>query len=145
MYFSSGTTWTQEILWQICNDGIIDTRPIAERYPFIDEKDQLNNFYQWSNPTEMQAALDSMPSPRLLKTHLPYGLAPKGKDEATKPRYIYVMRNPKDAAVSLYHHYRATKTFPYDKPWDHFFGLFMKNEGRKRFIITLNQQRHGQS
>ena len=93
----------------------------------------------------MLATLDSVSSPRRLKTHLPYGVAPKGKDEATKPRYIYVMRNPKDAAVSLYHHYRATKTFPYDKPWDHFFGLFMKNEGRKWFIITLNQQRYGQS
>ena len=130
----TGTTWTQEIIWQIYHDGETDSRILSERFPFIEAVVLPHHPHHTTNPKEMLATFASMPSPRLLKTHLPYGLAPKGKDEATKPRYICVMRNPKDAAVSLYHQCNAWEIFAYNKPWDHFFNLFMKNEGRKAAI-----------
>lgn len=43
-----------------------------------------------------------MPSPRLIKTHLPMQLLPK--DIWTKkPKIIYVVRDPRDAFVSSFH------------------------------------------
>ena len=141
----TGTTWTQEIIWQIYHDGETDSRILSERFPFIEAVVLPHHPHHTTNPKEMLATFASMPSPRLLKTHvhLPYSLAPKGKDESTKPRYICVMRNPKDAVVSLYHHYIAWKVFAYNKPWDHFFNLFMKNEGRKAAIAPSNKVPNG--
>ena len=133
----TGTTWTQEIIWKIYHDGETDSRILTERFPFIEAVVLPHHPHHTTNPKEMLSTFASMPSLRLLKTHLPYGLAPKGKDEATKPRYICVMRNPKDAVVSLYHHWSALAVFPYNQPWDHFFNLFMKNEGRKATIPLL--------
>ena len=76
----------------------------------------------------IERLFESFPSPRVFKTHLPYGLVPKPRDQATKPRYIYVMRNPKDTAVSYFHHNAG---FPRgaNVSWDEFFELFMKGEG----------------
>lgn len=73
---------------------------------------------------------ESFPEPRVFKTHLTFEMVPKGCDEETKPRYIYVMRNPKDTFVSIYHHLH---NMPYikDKPtWDVAFARFMKGDGK---------------
>ena len=40
-------------------------------------------------------------------------------------KYIYVYRNPKDAAVSYYHHMKAMTG---SIPWDAFFEMFIKGE-----------------
>ncbi|XP_078609331.1 sulfotransferase 1B1-like [Branchiostoma floridae x Branchiostoma japonicum] len=48
--------------------------------------------------------LADMPSPRLVITHLPIHLAPKGISKPqNKVKVLVPMRNPKDTAVSLYH------------------------------------------
>ncbi|OWF34644.1 sulfotransferase 1C4-like [Mizuhopecten yessoensis] len=46
---------------------------------------------------------DNMPSPRILNTHMPFRVLPS---DVTKKRLkiIFVQRNPKDVAVSLFHH-----------------------------------------
>ncbi|KAK3745841.1 hypothetical protein QZH41_014930 [Actinostola sp. cb2023] len=49
-------------------------------------------------------------------------------DGATKPKYIYVIRNPKDVAVSFYHHYQGFKMYEFDHPWDEFFEMFIENK-----------------
>ncbi|KAL9979666.1 hypothetical protein ACROYT_G017366 [Oculina patagonica] len=67
----------------------------------------------------------SFPVPRVFKTHLTYDLIPKGSDETTKPRYIYVMRNPKDAFVSIYHHRRNMPYLKEIPTWDEAFEHFM--------------------
>lgn len=97
-------------------DGII--RPV----PF--------NPYYASCPVMIERMFESFPSPRVFKTHLPYDLVPKARDQATKPCYIYVMRNPKDAAVSYYNHDLAMPgNDPPKLSWDEFFELFIKGEG----------------
>lgn len=72
----------------------------------------------------------SFPVPRVFKTHLTYEMVPKGHDDATKPRYIYVMRNGKDAFVSHYHHHRNMPYAQEIPSWDEAFGIFMKGEGK---------------
>jgi hypothetical protein len=48
------------------------------------------------------------------------------RNDAEPCKYIYVARNPKDCAVSLFHHMRAFKGFEFTGEWDEFFELFMK-------------------
>lgn len=47
-----------------------------------------------------------MPGPRFIKSHLPLNLLPIDLWQKN-PRIVYVARNPKDAAISYYHHYRG--------------------------------------
>lgn len=45
-----------------------------------------------------------LPAPPIYKTHasLPLFFA-----DVTKPKFIFVSRNPKDTAVSMFHHFRS--------------------------------------
>lgn len=45
--------------------------------------------------------INDMPSPRFIKSHLPWQLLPTELD-TVKPRIIYTARNPKDLCVSFY-------------------------------------------
>ncbi|XP_055850394.1 sulfotransferase 1C2A-like [Episyrphus balteatus] len=55
-----------------------------------------------------------MPSSRIIKSHLPIHMLPKGL-WTVKPKIIFVTRNPKDAILSYYYHlcnlgvFRGTK------------------------------------
>ena len=48
------------------------------------------------------------------------------RDPVTPCKYIYVARNPKDCAVSLFHHMRGFKGFEYSLEWDQHIENFMK-------------------
>lgn len=54
--------------------------------------------------------VDKMSSPRFIKTHLPIQLLPD-QIWTIKPKIIYVTRNPKDVAVSYYHHYKILRRY----------------------------------
>ena len=132
VHFLIGTTWTQEIVWQIIHNGKIDYQRLDIRMPRIDGMimPRPDVPYPARTPDMIQKMFESFPSPRVFKTHLPYDLVPKPGDQATKPKYIYVMRNPKDNAVSMYHHHLTLPLEP--KPsWDEFFELY------KYFVINL--------
>lgn len=55
-------------------------------------------------------------------------MMPGGLPHASPAKYIYVARNPKDAAVSLYFHTRRSLIYQYTGPWDHFFQLFVNGK-----------------
>jgi len=103
-YPKSGTTWVREILWQIFHDGATSNVHIGDRVYWFDmhpllrrrgaEKDE-------SSPSP-RPIVELLPSPRLFHSHLPYRLIPKGQDESTVCKYIYIARNPKDVVVSFY-------------------------------------------
>ena len=75
--------------------------------------------------------INNLPSPRILKTHLPYNIVPKSASEDGKCKYIYVARNPKDVAVSFFKYVTSLKKFGngYNGPWEFFAKLFIEGNG----------------
>ena len=49
--------------------------------------------------------------PRIIKTHLSYDMLPEGLRENRKAKIIYVNRNPRDAVVSFYNHFKVLEEF----------------------------------
>nr|XP_042712228.1 sulfotransferase 1 family member D1-like isoform X2 [Chrysemys picta bellii] len=78
-------------------------------------------------PKSGVAQLAKMPSPRLVKTHLPVQLLPDSFWE-NNCKIIYVARNAKDVAVSYYHFYQMAKMHPEPGTWDEFLEKFVTGE-----------------
>lgn len=99
-----GTTWTQEMIWLLAND--LDYKGAAvsllERYNFFEIEILLPNIHNKEYSGNIDK-LNKARSPRFIKSHLPVGLLPK-QLWTVKPTIIYTSRNPKDTAVSWYHH-----------------------------------------
>jgi hypothetical protein len=64
---------------------------------------------------EDMSTIDSLKSPRVLNTNLPFRWLPK-KHVESGGKIIHVIRNPKDVCVSLYYHFIGS-------------GLFVHSEG----------------
>jgi len=105
-YPRSGTTWMQMILYQMTTRGEMDFQHISEVCPWFERNIVAGR------------DLEALPSPRVFKTHLRHYLLPK------RPcRHIYVARNGKDVAVSLFHFYRSH--FGFGGEFADFFEMFM--------------------
>ncbi|XP_038626066.1 sulfotransferase 1C1-like [Tachyglossus aculeatus] len=119
-YAKAGTTWTQEIVDMIQNDGDVQKCHRAntfDRHPFL----------EWTLPPPLNSGLDlalKMPSPRTLKTHLPVQLLPPSFWEHNC-KIIYIARNAKDCLVSYYHFSRMNKTIPDPGTWEEYMESFM--------------------
>ena len=80
----------------------------------------------------------ALPSPRMIKSHLPYQTTPKSANEDDQCKYIYVARNPKDVAVSFFHfveHWKKVGISSYNGPWEFFSKLFIEGKGKLFFFI----------
>ncbi|XP_034275698.1 sulfotransferase 1C2-like isoform X1 [Pantherophis guttatus] len=119
-YPKSGTTWIQEIVDMIQQEGDLEKcqrASVHHRHPFI----------EWARPFQTLAGVDQadmMPSPRTLKTHLPVQLLPKSFWTANC-KFIYMARNPKDCLVSYFHFQRMNKTLPHPGTWEEYLEIFM--------------------
>lgn len=112
----TGTTWVQEIVYLISTN--LDFRSAAarnleQRFPF------LEYFYPGVS------TIEKAPDVRLIKTHLPYSLLPESV-RTENPKIIYVIRNPKDVCVSLFHFTRLLKDTGYEGTFTDFFESFIK-------------------
>ncbi|XP_055852810.1 sulfotransferase 1 family member D1-like [Episyrphus balteatus] len=97
----SGTTWMIELVWLLHSNFDYETAlKIAQevRVPYL----ELNAIVP-NQPNSIDL-IDKMASPRIIKSHLPIHLLPKGL-WTVKPKIIFVTRNPKDAILSYYHHH----------------------------------------
>uniref|UniRef100_A0A8C4TNX4 Sulfotransferase n=1 Tax=Erpetoichthys calabaricus TaxID=27687 RepID=A0A8C4TNX4_ERPCA len=143
-YPKAGTTWMIEIMDSIRQGGItkeITTIPSHERTPFL----------ELSSMGTLPAGVDllkDMPSPRLVKTHLPFQLVPQSFwDKGCK--VIYVARNAKDILVSYFFFHKITPILPHAGTWDDFFESFLSGNGEcvhsdLSSLSVLDDQHHRQ-
>ena len=113
----------QEIVWQILHEGEVNDTSTVKRVPFLDAA--TNAQYA------MKPVIETMPSPRLLKTHFTYDAIAKHLNENTKCKYVYIARNPKDVAVSYFNFMTARSSLNgYNGPWEFFLKLFLEGNGK---------------
>ena len=96
-YPKSGNTWTRFLLGNVLNP--------AERITFANVEHKVPDIHAQS-----KKGLLRTPRPRLIKSH-----------ECFDPRYrrvIYIVRDPRDVAVSAYHYDRKEKNIADDFPVD---------------------------
>ncbi|XP_058054102.1 luciferin sulfotransferase-like [Anopheles bellator] len=100
----SGTTWTEEMVWLINHD--LDYQrargvKLNVRSTFLEIHAIADRF-----AIDTIAIAENAPRPRQIKSHLPVSLLPR-QLWTVKPKIVYVARNPKDVAISLYYHSRV--------------------------------------
>ncbi len=111
-YPKSGTTWMEQIVHLLANNGEQGDKVLSEAIPWLE------------GAATRYGGLDNLivnsGDRRYFHSHLPLSLMPMfGK---TKAKYIYVARNPKDNAVSYYYH--ACSKMGYEGSWKEFFQLY---------------------
>ncbi|KPJ06273.1 Sulfotransferase family cytosolic 1B member 1 [Papilio machaon] len=144
-YPRSGTTWTQAIVWLLAYDLDFSTAnktPLEERSVFLEfpmlmhkvlldklkkvhagKEEKLKALDLVSVPGTVQVA--AMPSPRIIKTHLPMSLLPPSLPDSCK--VVYVARDPRDVAVSFYHLTSEFQSFKFNGDFKSFWSLFVKD------------------
>ena len=131
-YPKCGTTWTQEMVWQIVNkcDFERGKLPLFERFPFLEIDTLIKD-----RPLDILDNLEKQEGQRLIKTHLPLSLLPDNLLETGK--VVYVARNPKDVLVSYYHHHKLVRGHDYTGDLPGFSKWFMKEQvSLKLLLIT---------
>ncbi|KAM4697363.1 sulfotransferase 1C1-like [Rhinophrynus dorsalis] len=122
-YPKAGTTWVQEIVDLIMAEGDVQKSmraPCFIKIPFL----------ELAVPEPIPLGLDvaeKMPSPRIIKTHLPVQLVPPSFWEKNT-KVVYVARNAKDCMVSYYHFQRMNKGLPDPGTWENYFSTFLFGE-----------------
>jgi len=133
-----GTHWAQEMVWLLANDLDYEgakTPLVPDRWNFIDISALLDKQFMAEAMKQHigdiqsgQGALSmtgdpNRPSPRFVKSHLPMSMNnPRLLDTC---KVVYVARNPKDAAVSAYHHCRLWKIHNFTGDLELFVKYFM--------------------
>lgn len=128
-----GTTWTQEMVWQIVNGCKFEEGkkiPLWLRSPFLEFQGITNlaehggeNFLKLMAKSSLTLSNEAI-SPRVLKSHLPMDMLNPNLLDTCK--VIYVARNPKDCCVSFYHHMRLfQQAYKFEGTFDDFSELFV--------------------
>jgi len=103
----SGNTWTRFLIGNlISQDGLLTFNNIESRVPEI-----------YANSDQ---AMQNLPRPRILKSHETF--------EPHYPHVIYIVRDPRDVAVSKYHYNVATGRHPTSYPIEDFVPRFIAGE-----------------
>ena len=113
-YPKCGTTWMQNIVWLIMHRAV----PLGP-------EDRITDLIPHLEEVGAEE-VESLPHPRVLKTHLPFSMSPYHR----KARYIYVLRNPFDCVVSFYHHTRGfVQHYDFlEGSFDDYFRCFVQGE-----------------
>ncbi len=111
-YPRSGNTWTRFLLGNLLYpDDPVSFSNIESRIPEI-----------YFNRDRF---MRSLPRPRMLKSHECF--------QPHYPRVIYVVRDPRDVAVSFYHHNVKARNIPDDYPMASFVPRFIAGEFDQKF------------
>ncbi|XP_061179025.1 sulfotransferase 1B1-like [Saccostrea echinata] len=96
IYPKSGTHWVWEIVCML----------LKKKAEYMKETKEF--FFLEAIPD--MSVVHNLASPRPLNTHVPYRWLPKQHIE-NGGKIVHVLRNPKDVAVSMFHHFNNTKEF----------------------------------
>ncbi|XP_055312944.1 sulfotransferase 1C2-like [Sitodiplosis mosellana] len=124
----TGSTWIQNIVYPLKNnlDSTIFSplNNFLEIHSILDNIDGDEEFAKFIERREkLFEELDTLPSPRLMKSHLPAYLLPK-EIWTVRPKLIHMSRDVKDVAVSHYHMCRNSIFLPYKGSAHEFFHSF---------------------
>lgn len=116
--FLSGTHWVNEIMRMlISGDTTYNCQPICNL-------ESGNYDFSSSSDTTISA-------PRVLHTHLPCQMLPHS---ILCRKMVYIMRNPRDQIVSLYHHHQGLKWSP-TLTFEEFFHQVLSNPQKGKTAI----------
>ena len=117
----SGTTWTQQIVHTLRTRGDMDFDDISRVVPWIETSISLG----------LDLDAEQRANPRAFKSHLSADLVPKGG------RYINVVRDFGDAAVSMYKFNEGWFLEPGCVPIDDFVeGQMMQNDSYFKHLLS---------
>uniref|UniRef100_A0A1B6JC27 Sulfotransferase domain-containing protein n=1 Tax=Homalodisca liturata TaxID=320908 RepID=A0A1B6JC27_9HEMI len=131
----SGTNWAQEMIWCIANDLDFEGAkvPMAVRCPFLEWSGILDaekaKDPKYEFPRELWDSVGfvkEMPSPRFIKTHLPFNMLPLQLQQGkTGAKIVHLRRDVKDVNLSYIHHYRLH--LPCRADYNEFATLFIND------------------
>ncbi|XP_013409655.1 sulfotransferase 1A2 [Lingula anatina] len=124
-YMKSGNHWLKEIASLIVHGHDSDRvkENIFMRAPFLEVSPKVMG--------DSLTNLTNLPrnGPRIMGTHLRASLLPHGVTKERKGKVIFLIRNPKDIAVSMYHFHRMNRNLGlYEGTWAQFFQWFLNGE-----------------
>ncbi|XP_062990788.1 sulfotransferase 6B1-like [Elgaria multicarinata webbii] len=108
-YPKSGTHWLAEVIMHLYDSRAALTSPIE--FGDVSKLDQLN----------------CLSCKRIIPTHLDSNMLPP-TFKLKQCKAIYIVRNPKDIAVSMYHYYRENPNLPTVDSWSTFLDIFLKGD-----------------
>jgi len=115
-YPRSGTTWTEQMVHLLLNKGEQGEQRLTDAVPWLETLPH--------RPNGMIEFLKTLPRPRRFTSHLPHPLMPPLHDQRVK--IIYVARNPKDVAISMYFHNQSK--LGYEGTWEEHFQEFLHGD-----------------
>lgn len=111
-YPRSGNTWTRFLLGNL----IYQDEPTA----FLNIESRIPEIY-----FNRDRAMRRLPRPRILKSHECF--------QPHYPRVIYIVRDPRDVAISYFHHNVKARNIPEDYPLESFVPRFVASEFDRMF------------
>ena len=107
-YPKSGNTWTRFLLANLLHpEQSVNFANLRRLIPDFDGGGTKRDF-------------DRLPRPRIIKSH--------GCFDPRYPRVIYIVRDPRDVAVSQYHYHRKRRKIEDDLPIERFVARFLTGE-----------------
>ncbi|KAF5187074.1 Sulfotransferase [Thalictrum thalictroides] len=126
-----GTTWLKSLIPSImnCTQGNDHDDPLIAKNPH----NVVHTLELQVYPKKQD--ISTLPSPRILHTHLPYNSLPDSIKNSNC-KIVYIARNPKDVFVSLWHFMNKLRTedegpFPIEEAFEnfcsgaHFYGPYL--------------------
>ncbi|XP_059315574.1 cytosolic sulfotransferase 5-like [Lycium ferocissimum] len=130
----TGTTWLKAICVCIMQDNKDEQDVLVKDNPHFHVPTIEAMDYYIKSPAN---DLYTMPYPRLFHTHLPYKVLPDSIKNSDYCKIIYIVRNPKDTLISMWHffnnHKRVENFFPLEKAVEcfcngvHHYGPFFEH------------------
>ncbi|XP_037469369.1 cytosolic sulfotransferase 5-like [Triticum dicoccoides] len=107
----TGTTWLKALAFSALNRAAHPPSVGADHPLHRNSPHDLVRFLELANQDDDGLIYEEIPSPRLLATHVPYSLLPRGitgTEDGSGGRIVYVCRDPKDTFVSFWHYHEKT-------------------------------------